>query len=60
MKTLVRKPRDSRTNAASEWRSLTALTDKRPIPQSNKARASFSPPHTTSSIFWLSIELSGT
>ena len=41
MKTLVRKPRDSRTNAASEWRSLTALTDKRPIPQSNKVRASF-------------------
>ena len=41
MKKLARKPRDSRTNAASEWRSLTLLTDKRPIPQSNKVRASF-------------------
>ena len=41
MKTLARKPRDSRTNAASEWRSLTVLTDKRPIPQSIKVRASF-------------------
>lgn len=41
MKTLVGKPRDSRTNAASEWRSVTVLTDKRPIPQSHKVRASF-------------------
>ena len=41
MKTLVRKPRDSRTNAASKWRSVTVLTDKRPIPQSNKVCASF-------------------
>ena len=41
MKTLARKPRDSRMNAASEWRTLTVLTDKRTIPQSNKVRASF-------------------
>ena len=59
MKMLVRKPRDSRTNAASEWRSLTALTDKRPIPQSKCVRL-FSPPHITSSIFCPSIELLGT
>ena len=45
MKKLARKPRDSRTNAASEWRSLTVLTDKRPIPQSNKVRASFLSPY---------------
>ena len=45
MKTLVRKPRDSSANTASEWRSLTVLTDKRPIPQSNKVRASFLSPY---------------